>query len=466
MIKIVKKTENNRTTTYQVVDEAYGDIPENRGKPASTVWEAVNLWLYPQNDEGAITRFLAAAPIVEEEEIEEPIVGKIPHGNVISMIIGKEFTRPNTHYALVDWCMKVLGYESPVDVTNEDFISGINARVQKIADPMLLLRLIDVANEGIRGCRGDKYNDTVAEAIQNACMGRLADFKDLLPPSLWHKVHRHELWTQGAETEIADLPSPHGWVAISGVRASQHGGWKIRMKVGEKEYLSPQYVTGVGMKARHDGYAKSSHSGAVCEAFHLFNADGSLWGFEVYLSSPKKRAGCEVTVDGRFSLFRKDVGLPPRDRIRQGDMLLRRIAVQAEDEISVTPQDTPQEMRSVTILNRESIHDSHSSQGEIPPEEEQAKIVKLTAGAREHKHKGYDYWHPVTRAHVTETVTDTAPEERVDKSKHEYENVLVLKDDAVLSHPDHPSVALEAGYYEILPVEGETDFQPRQRGGD
>lgn len=467
MIKIVKKTEND-ITTYQVVDEAYGDMPESRGKIASTVQEAVNYWLYPNNDESGVAKFLAEVPIVEEteESAPEPVVGEIPQGNVINMIIAKDFMRPHTHHALVGWCMSVLGYESTTDPSLSDDTPEITSRVQKIDDPMLLLRLIEVAQEGIRGCRGDKYNDAVATAIQNACMVRLGDFADSLPPSIWHKVHRHALWSEGAETDAVSLPSPDGWISISGFRESQHGGWQVRMKVSDKEYLSPQYVTGMGMKARHDGYAKGSHSGVQCHAFHLFNADGSLWGYEVYLSSPKKTAGCEVTKAGRFSLFRKDVGLPPRDRIRQGDMLLRRIAVQAEDEISVTPQDTPQEMRSVTILNRESIHDSHSSQGEIPPEEEQAKIVKLTAGAREHKHKGYDYWHPVTRAHVTETVTDTAPEERVDKSKHEYENVLVLKDDAVLSHPDHPSVALEAGYYEILPVEGETDFQPRQRGGD
>ncbi len=48
----------------------------------------------------------------------------------------------------------------------------------------------------------------------------------------------------------------------------------------------------------------------------------------------------------------------------------------------------------------------------------------------------------------------------------EYENVLSLEHDAVLTHPDHPSIALKAGYWQILPVEGETDYQPRQRGGD
>ncbi len=464
MLKIVKSTKEN-ATTYQVVDEACEDMPENRGQPTSTMLEAVNLWLSPNNDESSVAKFLAEVPTVEEEATPEPIVGKILHGNIINKIMGKDFMRPNTHHALVNWCMSVLGYDSTTDpsihcvgydVLDGAFISELNSRVQKIDDPMLLLKLIEVAKEGSRGCYRDKYNDSVAEAIQNACMGRLGDFMDSLPPSLWHKVHRHELWEQGAETELVSLSSPDGWAAISGFREPQHGGWQVRMKIGDKEHFSPQYVTGMGMKARHDGYAKDSHSGVQCQAFHLFNHDGSLWGYEVYLTSPKKTVGCEVTKDGRFSLFRKDVTLPPRSDIRQGDMLLHHIEVQAEDEISVATQHTPQEMRSVEVEKVEKY---------VLPQER----ISTDDGTLEHKHTGYDYMHPADRVHKEEPVFSIVKLTIRKKGEHkqEYENVLVLKDDTVvLKHPDHASVSLKVGYWQILPVEGETDYQPRQRGGD
>jgi len=468
MIKIVK-TGCGDSTTYQVVDEAYEDIPENRGKPAPTILEAVNSWLYPNNDESGVAKFLAEIPI-EEGATPEPIVGVIPSGNIINMVMAINHMRPATYHSLVDWCMEILDYESSTDssiphvgydVLDEAFVNELNSRVQKINEPLLLLKLIEVAKSGIRGCNRDRYNDNIAKAIQNACMGRLADFQDSLPPSLWHTVHRHQLWLDGAETEVVSLPSPDGWVSISGFREPQHGGWKVKMQVGSNAYESPQYVRKMGLKARHDGYAKGSHSGVEVKAYHLFNYDGSLWGFEVYLISPLKTVGCEVTTDGRFSLFRKGVYLPPRSHIRQGDMLLEKMEYNG-----------------------------------IPTE---------------HKHPKYDYWHPISRVHSEETVqpvetknpvvrewksepiqlprelhsvtfhpvdsvTFTKDREIVklspiplsedEQNRQWVEPVLVISQPTVLRHEDHPSILLEAGYYLVRPVEGETDYQPRQRRGD
>ncbi len=386
----------------------------------------------------------------------EPIVGKKTHGNIVNKIMGKDFMYPDTHHTLVDWCMQVLGYESATDDSipnvgyddlDEKFIAELNERVQKIEAPLLLLKLYEVAKEGIRGRRGDKYNDAVATTIQNACLSRLRDFMDELPPSLWHKVHRHELWMGNAETEKVSLPSPNGWIAISGVREAQRGAWQVRIKINEQEYLSPQYVTGMGMKARHDGDAKGSHSGVQCQAFHLFNADGTFWGFEVYLISPKKTVGCEVTKDGVFSLFRSGAILPPRDSVRQGDMLLRRVEVQQGDEVELLTEDSSLLMRSVTIT----------------PSNFKLGLAKLKK--KEHRHEGYDYWHPTSRIHAEGGSSEKEEARQTDEGLGE-ESILLLTSDSLLTHPDHPTVALEAGYYQILPVEGKTDYQPSQRGGD
>lgn len=469
---VVKIITNKEKTTYQVVDEAFEDMPENRSKIFPTAIEAVNQWLYPNNTEDTVAKFLAEIPVVEDEPTPEPRIGEIPPGNIINMVMGKDFQRIDTYHNLVAWCCKVLGFGDHSMSTftiawkgrgefAPEFLSELDSRVQKI-DAISLLRLFEVADAGKRGCRGDIYNDDLAEAIQHACMNRLADFMDSLPPSLWHKVHRHQLWQENAETEAVSLPSPDGWVTISGIRPSQHGAWKVKMVVGSNTYESPQYVEKMGLKARHDDYAKGSHSGVQCQAYHLFNHDGTLWGFEVYLISPLKTVGCEVTKDGRFSLFRKGVYLPPRSSgvIRQGDMVLRKL------EYDGTPT--------------------------------------------EHRHEGYDYWHPITRVHTEETVgtitvkPTTVKEwkaqpinlpsmlwsvrihplqngEEMDKdedavvvklsyqgyvNEESTEPVLVITQPTVLRHPDHPSIQLEAGYYQILPVEGETDYQPPQRRGD
>lgn len=65
MVKIIVKINEDKTT-YQVVDEAYGDIPENRGELASTLVEAVSKWLYPQNTGENVSKFLVEIPVFEE----------------------------------------------------------------------------------------------------------------------------------------------------------------------------------------------------------------------------------------------------------------------------------------------------------------------------------------------------------------------------------------------------------------
>jgi len=454
---------NKDKTTYQVVDEAYGEIPESRGVICNTALEAVNEWLRPNNDESGVAKFLTEVPVVEEEPVAEPIVGEIPHGNIINKIMGKDFMRPDTHHTLVDWCMEVLGYESTTDasiphagydVLDEAFIAKLNARVQKIDNPMLLLKLTEVAKEGIRGCKGDKYNDAVAKEIQDACINRLQDYADSLPPSLWHKVHRHQLWQDGAETEAISLPSPAGWVSFKGIRPEKSGGWQVRMITPTEKFESPQYVLKMGLKARHDGYAKGSHSGVKCQTFHLFNHDGTLWGFEVYLISPLKTVGCEVTLDGRFSLFLSGVYLPPRYDVRQGDALFRYMEVYEKDEVKILTKDNSPLMRNIIIT---------------PETEAPYGLAKLKR--QEHRHEEYDYWHPTARMHGGDSImynNIVVPENQIrqtDESMGE-ESVLVLNEDAVLKHPDHPSISLKTGYYRVLPVEGKTDYQPRQRGGD
>ncbi len=453
VVKIIKTTKND-TITFQVVDEAYEDIPENRGKPFPTALEAVNAWLYPNNDESGVAKFLAEVPIVEDEPTPEPIVGEIPQGNIINMVMGKNFMRPDTHHDLVNWALSVLGFDNDDcnNCTPEEFAPKVYQRVDLIHEPLLLLKICEVAKEGIRGCRNDAMNDSVSKIIQDACMSKLGNYIDELPPSLWHKVHMHELWSGSDQTESISLPTPKGWAEIHGIRPEKSGGWQVSMKLGDETFTSPQYVLKMGLKARHDGYAKGSHSGVQCQAYHLFNADGMMWGFEVYLISPKKTVGCEVKLDGTFSLFRSGVYLPPRTigYVRQGDALFRRLDIQKED-VKIGETDHLIEMRSVAVSDT-----SH-------------KIVSLDVLVpQEHKHKGYDYWHPISRIHSDVSILTIQNEEtRLEGGiPSHYDGILILNEDAILTHPDHPSIALTAGYYQVLPVEGETDYQPRQRRGD
>jgi hypothetical protein len=399
---------------------------------------------------------------VNEEEFK-PIVGKIPHGNIINMIMSRGQS-PLTYYALTDWVLQVLGYGDSQslmdgwegdDDFNEETITDLKQRIENINDVNLLLTIIEMAEAGIRGCSGDRYNDAVCKVIVDICLTRLQNF-DLLPPSIWHKVHRHALWQRSAETEAFVLPSPDGWVSFKGVRPECHGAWYVSMKSSAIDTTldgwqeSPQYVTGLGLKAKSQNQYAKLHNGVECKAFHLFNADGTLWGFEVYLISPKKTVGCEVTKDGRFSLFRADVYLPPRQNdIRQGDVLFRRIDIKKDDIVS-------EESRTYLPKGVDNVY--FQEEGEM--------VVKdLVVAAREHKHKEYNYWHPISRLHIHED--PSVPENRAVRGTPEkYDNVLILSEDAVIMHPDHPSVALKSGYWQILPVEGETDFQPPQRRGD
>ncbi len=452
-VKIIKTTKDS-STIYQVVDEAYEGIPENRSKEFFTVIEAVNSWLYPNNDESSVSKFITEIPIVEEEHAPEPVVGEIPHGNIMNMVMSRGQS-PVSYYSLTNWCMSVLGYESMTDSSilgvgydelKPEFISELNNRVQKIGELGTLLQLLEMAEAGKRGCRRDKYNDSVCDAVIQATLNHLSDFA--LPPSLWHRVHRNQLWQESAETEVVRLPSPNGWVSFSGVRPAKHGAWSVRMRTPDGvEHDSPQYVEKMGLKAKNQNEYAKGRTGVECQAFHLFNEDGTLWGFEVYLISPRKTVGCEVTKDGRFSLFRKGVYLPPRQNvIRQGDALFRRLDVQPEDDIVSTPT-TCELLRSVDIRTVYS-------------------VVKLSLKPKEHKHDGYDYWHPVSRQHEDYMHTSNEEARISPYSPGVSEYTLKLDEDSVLTHPDHPSITLKAGYWQVLPVEGETDFQPPQRRGD
>jgi hypothetical protein len=465
MVKIVKAKPKGLTDempglpTYQVVEEAYGDVPESRGEIAHTVLEAVNAWLSPNNDESRVAKFMAEIPIIEEEPTPEPIVGQIPHSNIINMVMSRGQS-PTSYHSLTNWVLNVLGYEGgSADSTipnigyselDTKFITELNRRIEKVSDLNLLLTIIEMADAGIRGYKGDKYNDAICEAVKDICLTRLQTV-DLLPPSIWHKVHRHALWQESAETTPVSLQSPEGWISFSGIRPAQHGAWSVRMTTPTGSHESPQYVEKMGLKAKTQNQYAKGRNGVECHAFHLFNADGTLWGYEVYLISPKKTVGCEVSKDGTFSLFRSGVYLPPRNNVvRQGDALFRRIDIQKEDVISVEdlPGNTPREMQSVTI------------QGVT-----YKCATSIEIGRKEHRHDGYDYWHPISRGHPAPQM-HSGNEETRSGYKYEYENVLILNEDAVLTHPDHPSIALKAGYWQVQPVEGETDYQPPQRSGD
>jgi len=311
----------------------------------------------------------------------------------VHKVMSRNFTIPASYHQCVDEAERILH--------NLDCYPESTKQI-------LLLTCLDLLKAGIRGCRKDINNDERARELQTEIYEHIIrnGLLRYLPLEYFHEVNRYCLWKEEMATDTVAFPFYRGKVEFKATRPAREGGWvlsatvtTVNQVIEEQTYTHPLYVARMGLKT------------PTIKVFPLYNEnDNTLWGFEIYLQSPKKLVGCEFNLlTNRFSLYR--------------DLTENTLAVEY-----------------LTWVNTENTLATDKRQGD--------KLFRFITN-NESQSISDDYQEVESLSHD------------IICNKWQARGLYFVKNDCYVQHPDHRTIFIWKGVWEVTYVPGYNDYSVR-----
>lgn len=319
-----------------------------------------------------------------------------------------EYTNRKTYLRNYQRGCEILGVDLPYltkEKVKEVFIAG---------KPLNELEAsYDYFEASIRKSSREKEQNNIAISLMKKIADEVitrSNRGEIIPPIFWHKCHRINLYFTRCESEWKRMVEN---IYINIVRQARESAWRVQVKIlnGKewKMYESPRYVYGIGLNIPE-----------LTTEIILNQNDNSLWGIGYYFGKGLKWFSGEFDYKRRiFSNFRRNdyfegVYYYPN---RQGDVYYKpcdRDDYEVENEKVVRIRGIKTEFRPVIDV----IPDTFSS-----------------------------HLRPLMYRSTSLYISD----------KNE---ILIVTDKGVtLPHPDHRTVSLSSGIYQVLEVPGRTDWR-------
>jgi len=341
-----------------------------------------------------------------------------------------EFSNPKTYLRNYNRGCEILGVDLPYltkEKVKEVFIAGKPLNELEAA--------YDNLEASIRKSSQDKERNEIALSLMKKIADEVitrSNRGEIIPPIFWHKCHRINLYFTRCESKWKRITEN---VLIGLIRQAGESAWRVQVKIlnGKewKMYESPRYVYGIGLNIPE-----------LTTEIILNQNDNSLWGIGYYFGKGLKWFSGEFDYKRRiFSNFRRNdyfegVYYYPN---RQGDVYYKpcdRDDYEVENEKVVRIRGIKTEFRPVILEYSENV---------LP-------VIKRYM---DDVLRFNDVIPDTFSSHLRPLMYRSTSLYISDKNE-----ILIVTDKGVtLPHPDHRTVSLSSGIYQVLEVPGRTDWR-------